>query len=71
MWVLAFVCRFLPGCCPVPEGPGVSRPPWPSLEWRLLVWPLGLVDEPEAGRQLTSLDALRQTGYTCTLTPEA
>lgn len=56
MWVLAFVCRFLPGCCPVPEGPGVSRPPRPSLEWRLLVWPLGLVDEPEAG---TAADFLR------------
>lgn len=40
---------FLPGCCPVPQGPGFRRPPRPLLEWRFLVWPLGLVDEPKAG----------------------
>lgn len=40
---------------------GPVGPPQPSLEWRFLVWPLGLVDEPEAGTAATSSDALRQS----------
>lgn len=51
------------------QSPGAGRPPQPPLEGRFLVWPLGLVDEPEAGTAATSSDALRQSLGTLALLP--